>query len=89
MRYLVISLLLCLTACSTTVPVKQKFPDATQSLMEKCPALITVEGEKVNITELLKTVVKNYTLYHECAIKTESWQEWYKIQKQIFDEVNK
>jgi len=78
-----------LMGCSTTVPVKQKWPDAVSELQEKCPQLKTIEGEKIAITDLLKTVIENYTTYYQCANKVEGWNDWYAKQKEIFEKVNK
>lgn len=69
------------------IPVKREFPQATPELMKKCEQLKTIQGDKVAITEMLKTVVENYTLYYQCSTKVEGWQEWYTEQKKIFDEV--
>jgi len=89
MRYLIIASLLCLTACSTTVPVTMKFPEAPEVLMEKCPPLKTIEGEKISIIDITKSVTSNYTTYYECSVKVDNWIEWYKDQKKIFDGVGK
>lgn len=75
-----------LTACSS-VPVKPKWPDSTPTLVEKCQDLKPIEGDKVAITEMLKVIVSNYSLYYECAAKVESWNEWYKEQKKIYEGV--
>ena len=84
MKYLLIILLLA--GCSTTVvPVKQKFPNATPELMKKCESLKKIEGDKVVITEMLKVIVHNYSLYYECSTKVDGWQDWYNEQKKIFD----
>jgi len=83
MKYLLVSLLL-LAGC-TVVPVSPKFPDATPELMKKCEALKKVEGDKVAITEMLKVVVQNYTLYYECSTKVDGWQDWYNKQKKIYE----
>jgi hypothetical protein len=84
MKYLLIILLLA--GCSTTiVPVKQKFPNATPELMKKCESLKKIEGDKVAITEMLKVIVHNYSLYYECSTKVDGWQDWYNEQKKIFD----
>jgi outer membrane lipoprotein-sorting protein len=88
MKAVLLSLLL-LAGCSTSVPVKQQFPEAPQALKEKCENLKQVEGDKVAITELLKVVVHNYTLYYECSTKVEGWQEWYDSQKKIYESVTK
>ena len=89
MRYLIIASLLCLTSCSTTVPVTMKFPEAPEILMEKCPPLKTIEGEKISIIDITKSVTSNYTTYYECSVKIDNWIEWYKDQKKIFDGVSK
>jgi hypothetical protein len=89
MKYLALSLVILLSACSTVVPVKQKFPEAPQKLMTKCPQLKTIEGDKVTITDMLKVVVENYSAYYQCAVITDSWQEWYQIQKMISEQAAK
>jgi hypothetical protein len=87
MKVLILSLVLLLTGCVTSVPVKQKFPDAPQVLKERCESLKKVEGDKVAITEMLKVVIHNYTLYHECSTKVDGWNEWYESQKKIYESV--
>ena len=85
MKYLLIILLLA--GCTTTVPVKQKFPNASPELMKKCESLKKIEGDKVAITDMLKVIVHNYSLYPECSTKVDGWQDWYNEQKKIFDNV--
>jgi len=87
MKYIILSLALVLAACSTPVPVKPKFPEVPQALKERCEQLRKIEGDKVAITEMLKVVIHNYTLYHECSTKVEGWQEWYETQKKIYESV--
>lgn len=87
MRIIMISFLLVfLTGCSL-VPVKRKFPDAPEVLLKPCEELKTIEGDKIAITEVLKTVVANYQMHYECANKVDGWQDWYKDQKAIFNSV--
>lgn len=75
-----------LTGCLTATPVKRNFPEVPKELMEACPDLKkTAETEK--LSDVLKVVVDNYGQYHECKIKVDTWVEWYKTQKQIFDSV--
>ena len=83
MRYLLLALLLA--GCSTPVPVAPKFPNAAPELMKKCEDLKKIEGDKVAITEMLKVVVHNYSLYYECSTKVDGWQEWYNAQKKIYE----
>lgn len=68
----------------TTVPVEsRKFPDAPPVLMQKCENLKMIDGNQVSIVDMLKVVVENYTLYHECSLKVDGWIEWYKKQSKI------
>jgi len=89
MRYLLLVSIMLLSACSTTVPVTVKFPSVPDVLLEKCPQLKTIDGENVSIIDYTKTVTINYTTYYECAVKNDSWIEWYQTQKIIFDNVSK
>ena len=87
MKYVSLLLALFLVACSTTVPVRQKFPEVPQALIEKCENLKKIEGDKVAITEMLRVVVQNYGMYYECAAKVDGWQDWYNEQKRIYDSI--
>jgi hypothetical protein len=84
MKYLLLALLL--SGCSTTVPVTVRFPDAPRLGQGACPQLQTVP-EDVKLSGLTSTVTANYSTYYECAVKVDSWQEWYAIQKKIFESV--
>ena len=89
MKAIILGLAVLLTGCSISAPVKRNFPDAVPALQEKCPELAIVEsvGKEVLITDLLKTVVKNYSSYYECANKVDGWNEWYANQRKIFESV--
>ena len=52
--------------------------------MEKCPELKQTEAT-TKMSDVLKVVSENYSTYHECTIKVETWIDWYKAQKQIFE----
>jgi hypothetical protein len=85
MKFLLPVFIILLTGCSTTaVPVKQKFPPATQSLMIACPDLTEVK-ETEKLSDVLSVVTKNYSDYHQCRFKVDAWIEWYKNQQQEFD----
>lgn len=83
MRYLLI--LLLLSGCSTVVPVTAKFPERPK-YTEACPQLDTVP-DNVKLSGLTTTVTKNYSTYYECAVKVDTWNEWYEINKHIFEGV--
>lgn len=87
MKFLLACSISLLIAGCQVVPVKRNFPKATPELMKKCEELKQIDGSRVSITEMLKTVVNNYTLYYECSAKVEGWQEWYIEQKTIYEKV--
>lgn len=86
MKYLPILLILALSACSTTVPVKQQFPVAPSILLEKCPQLQKVDSDKGTMREMLRVVIENYSTYYQCAAKTHGWQDWYGEQKRVYED---
>lgn len=83
MRAYIIALLFCVTGCATTVPVTVKFPERPKAT-PACPQLETVK-EDVKISEFISTIIKNYGTYYECAVKVDTWNEWYETQKLIFE----
>lgn len=89
MRVILLSLLLA--GCSTTVvPVTMKFPDAPPSLMTSAQDLNKLPADKkIEMSDIIKTTNENAKLYYELKIKYEAWQEWYKEQKSIADELKK
>lgn len=83
MKYLFLALLL---AGCTTVPVVQKFPEAPNILQQPCKHLEQA-NPNATVSEFAKVVVNNYTEYYQCANIVDGWQEWYKNQKKIFEEL--
>ena len=75
---------LLMTGCSTTVPVKAKFPEAPSITKVKCPQLEKVK-EDSKLSDVAKSVTNNYTTYYECAVKNDAWIEWYEVQKRIYE----
>lgn len=74
-----------LAGCSL-LPTKRNFPDAPEELKTPCPELHkVVDGAK--LSDVLQTVTENYGQYHECRVKNDAWNEWYKKQKEIFESV--
>jgi hypothetical protein len=88
-KLLIAAVVLSLTGCAMfqkPVPVKRTFPTVPVELLEACPALKKTEATE-KLSEVLKVVVDNYGQYHECKIKVDTWAEWYKTQKDIFESV--
>jgi hypothetical protein len=51
-------------------------------------AISTVRGtSEVKVPELLTTVTENYGACYEAIEKLKAWQDWYKTQKQIYEDV--
>ena len=84
-RILLIVPVLLLTGCLST-PVKRSFPDVPEELKATCPDLMMLEPT-TKLSEVVSVVAKNYGQYQECQIKSETWVESYKTQKQIFESV--
>jgi hypothetical protein len=84
-----LAVLVTLAGCSTAVPVTAKFPEPPGlSALERCPNLQQLKDAPV-LSDVAKTVTINYGTYYECAVKADAWQQWYKIQKNIFEGVVK
>lgn len=81
---ILMSVLAMCSGCSTVVPVTARFPEPPRLAQGTCPQLQTVK-EGVKLSELTATVTMNYSTYYECAVRVDQWQEWYGIQKKIFE----
>ena len=87
MKYLLLLLIPIIAGCaSKPVPVIPKFPDVPHQLFESCPELKKLSDD-AKLSDVAKTVIENYTLYHECSIKNQAWVEWYNAHKKIFEEI--
>ena len=80
-------ILLLLAGCSTTVPVARKFPEIPDVMMVTCPPLTQIKEGTTKLSEVVTVVTDNYFEYHKCSDKNDLWIEWYKLQKQNFDQV--
>lgn len=85
MKHTIIALAILLTGC-VSVPVERNFPDAPPEIKQNCPKLEAVPTDTTRLSEVLVVVTNNYALYHECALKVETWNDWYKSQKKIFEQ---
>jgi hypothetical protein len=88
MKKLIILSTLILAGCSTTVPLSAKFPEVPEMLKQKCPPLQQVK-EDAKLSELSTAITNNYTSYYECAVLVNSWNDWYNIQKHIYEKAGK
>ena len=87
MKYVIIALLLA--GCSTVVPVTVRFPEPPgRGATVACPALQKL-NDSARLSDVADTVTINYSTYYECAVKADAWQEWYNIQKIIFEKAGR
>ena len=84
-NYLLI-LVLFLSGCSTTVPVTAKFPTLPEELNVMCPPLKQIPND-AKLSDITKTILDNYQLYHICSTNNDTLLEWITTQKKIFEEV--
>ena len=84
---IVVMLVFAITGCSTAVPVTARFPEPPGKLATtRCPDLQKLQ-DNARLSDVSRTVTINYSTYYECAVKADAWQEWYEIQKRIFEGV--
>lgn len=88
MKLLIITLAILLTGCTTAVPIKRNFPEVPPVLMRDCRNLQALPESTTKLSEVLTTVTQNYSAHHECQYLMSRWQEWYQIQKLIFEQAN-
>ena len=86
MKYILIVFAFLLTGCITT-PVKHAFPKPPENVTEKCPDLFQLAENEEKLSEFLKVVTQNYSLYYTCAAKHDLLVKWINDQKAIHDEV--
>ena len=82
-----ITLLVVLTLAGCAVPVTRHFPEAPDELKVACPDLKETDPSTVKLSEVITVVTDNYSQYHECRIKVDTWIMWYNSQKEIFNSV--
>jgi hypothetical protein len=55
-----------------------------EELKVPCEELALVPKNTEKLSQVLDTVTTNYSKYHECKLKTETWIDWYKEQQKNF-----
>lgn len=62
---------------------------ASQNEVARSPSVDDGTTSTVKASAVLDTVVENYGICNETREKLISWQDWYKAQKKIFEDLNK
>lgn len=83
MKLLLLPLVLLLSACTTTVPVTQKWPEAPGLQATKACTDLQKLSNDPKLSDVAKTVTVNYSEYYMCATKLDAWIEWYAKQQII------
>jgi hypothetical protein len=83
MKIPLILCLLALSGCATVLPVDPAFPVAPMELTQNCAGLKLVPLD-TKLSDLTRTVAENYQQYHLCSAQVDAWNDWYRIQSQIF-----
>jgi len=77
------------SGCSTAVPVTAKWPEPPgKGAVTACPDLQKLNNG-AKLSDVANTVSVNYATYYECAVKADAWQEWYAVQKIIFEKAGR
>lgn len=87
MRFLLAITFILLVGCATAVPVKPVWPALPTELSKACADLKQTSIETTKMSQVLDVVVDNYSQYHECQEKSNSWNDWYNKQKKIYEEI--
>lgn len=83
MKLAAVTFALLLAGCaSQPVPVQPKFPQAPK--VEPCADLKKFVDNST-LSQVAEVIDYNYTLYHLCALNSETWDRWYKEQKKLYE----
>lgn len=55
--------------------------------MEIAPTLKTLSQTKPELSDILENASENYGSYYELQERYLAWQDWYKQQKKIYEDV--
>lgn len=84
---LIIMVVSLLAGCGTTAPVVAKFPEPPgRGATTACPDLKKLD-EGAKLSDVANTININYQAYWECAVRVDTWIQWYSNQKLIFESV--
>jgi hypothetical protein len=66
-----------------------RWPAVPEELKAPVSDLAPLPEDKKTLTDLLENVNANYGSYYVLKDKLEAWQQWYNVQKTIFEEAQK
>ena len=74
--------------CASKVPVYPEFPKVPEEFLET-PKCLTEAKESDRMSDLLNTVVENYSICNNNYDRLILWQTWYKKQQENFNKNGK
>lgn len=77
------------SSCTVPESTVMLINSASQNEVARSSTVSDGSASNVRASEIVETVVENYSRYNELREKLISWQEWYKDQKKIFEESQK
>ena len=86
MKYIFIPIALLLSGCWGTAPVVPDFPKLPEQTVMNiaCPKLDELKADPT-ISDLSTVLNTNYHRYYECAVKVDSWNAWYRQQRELYN----
>jgi len=81
-----IFIVIMMIGCSLAVPVTPKFPDVPVELMIP-PSKLAPLSNAQNLSDILDNANTNYGTYYIISEKLLLWQEWYKQQQDIYNNI--
>lgn len=90
MKTVILLLVVFIAGCSSgSIVVDTKWPSVPTELLKPCADLKMHDIDNDKLSALIDTVGDNYIEYQLCALKTQSWIDWYTAQKEIKENISK
>jgi len=87
-KIIVIGLLILMSGCaSKQTIVKITWPDAPPELLAPSEELTPLEPNQTALSDLLQNANINYAKYYTLRDRYEAWQQWYKTQQKIYQDI--
>ena len=85
-QYLIIFMVAMLVGCAANrpAPVKLKWPEVPQDMMQPPEELEPLDASKTRLSDLIDNANVNYSKYYLLKDRYEAWQQWYRSQQQIY-----
>ena len=87
-KLIVVGLLVLVSGCaSKQTIVKIAWPDAPPELLAPSEELTPLEPNQTALSDLLQNANINYAKYYTLRDRYDAWQQWYKTQQKIYQDI--